>query len=93
MTKSKQLFSTISSKGELSLSLVDVDIPRPKPHEVVVKIEAAPINPSDMWPMFGPADLRAASFSADDKTLKAPLHEGMLSRVKPRIDQLSLIHI
>ena len=87
MTKSKQLFSTISSKGELSLSLVEVDIPRPKPHEVVIKIEAAPINPSDMWPMFGPADLRAASFSDDDKTLKAPLHEGMLSRIKPRIDQ------
>ncbi len=87
MTTSKQLFSTISSKGELSLSLVDVEIPRPKAHEVVVKIEAAPITPSDMWPMFGLSDLRAASFSDDDKTLTAPLHEGMLSRIKPRIDQ------
>ena len=87
MTKSKQLFSTISSKGELSFSLLEVDVPKPKPHEVVVQIEAAPINPSDMWPMFGPADLRAASFSDDGKTLKAPLHEGMLSKVKPRLDQ------
>lgn len=87
MTKSKQLFSTISSKGQLAFSLVDVDVPTPKPHEVIVKIEAAPINPSDMWPMFGPADLRSASFSDDGKTLNAPIHEGMLNRVKSRFDQ------
>ncbi|AEP28323.1 zinc-binding dehydrogenase [Brumicola nitratireducens] len=87
MSKSKQLFSTISSNGELSFSLAEVDVPTPKPHEVVVKMEAAPINPSDMWPMFGPADLRTASFTEAGKTLKAKLHDGMLSRVKSRIDQ------
>jgi NADPH:quinone reductase-like Zn-dependent oxidoreductase len=87
MNKSKQLFSTISSKGELSFSLVETDVPAPKPHEIIVKMEAAPINPSDMWPMFGPADLREASFSYDGKTLKAPVHETMLPRIKPRLDQ------
>ena len=87
MNKSKQLFSTISSDGELSFSLVDVDVPEPKPHEVIVKIEAAPINPSDMWPMFGPADLREASLSDDGKTLKAPVHASMVARIKPRLDQ------
>lgn len=87
MNKSKQLFSTISSNGELSFSLVETDVPKPKPHEIIVKMEAAPINPSDMWPMFGPADLREASFSDDGKTLKAPVHETMLSRIKPRLDQ------
>jgi NADPH:quinone reductase-like Zn-dependent oxidoreductase len=87
MNKSKQLFSTISSKGELSFSLVETDVPKPKPHEIIVKMEAAPINPSDMWPMFGPADLREASLSDDGKTLKAPVHETMLARIKPRLDQ------
>ncbi len=87
MNKSKQLFSTISSNGELSFSLVETDVPAPKPHEIIVKMEAAPINPSDMWPMFGPADLREASFSDDGKTLKAPVHETMLPRIKPRLDQ------
>jgi NADPH:quinone reductase-like Zn-dependent oxidoreductase len=87
MNKSKQLFSTITSQGELSFSLVEVDVPKPKPHEVIVKIEAAPINPSDMWPMFGPADLRAASLSDDGKTLTAPVHESILPRIKSRLDQ------
>lgn len=87
MIKSKQLFSTISAKGELSFSMMEVDVPAPKPHEVVVKIEAAPINPSDMWPMFGPADLRAASLSDDGKTLTSPLYDGMLARMKSRLDQ------
>ena len=57
MSTSQQLFSNITSAGQLEFSLLDVDMPAPKSHEVVVKIEAAPINPSDMWPMFGPADL------------------------------------
>lgn len=87
MNKSKQLFSTISSDGELSFSLNEVDVPTPKPHEIVVRIEAAPINPSDMWPMFGPADLREARISEDGKTLNAPVHESMLSRIKSRLDQ------
>jgi NADPH:quinone reductase-like Zn-dependent oxidoreductase len=55
MNTSKQLFTLISSDGELTLSLVEVDVPKPKAHEIVVKMEAAPINPSDMWPMFGSA--------------------------------------
>jgi NADPH:quinone reductase-like Zn-dependent oxidoreductase len=87
MTKSKQLFSLISSNAELSFLLKEVDVPTPKPHEVVVKIEAAPINPSDMWPMFGPADLREAALSDDGLTLKAPVHSSILPRIKSRLDQ------
>jgi NADPH:quinone reductase-like Zn-dependent oxidoreductase len=87
MNKSKQLFTKISSDSELTLSLVEVDVPKPKAHEIVVKMEAAPINPSDMWPMFGPANLAKASLSDDKSVLTAPLYPGMLSRVKSRLDQ------
>jgi NADPH:quinone reductase-like Zn-dependent oxidoreductase len=45
MNTSNQLFSHISFDGELTLSLVEVDVPKPKAHEIVVKIEASPINP------------------------------------------------
>jgi NADPH:quinone reductase-like Zn-dependent oxidoreductase len=55
MNTSKQLFTHSSSDGELTLSLVEVDVPKPKAHEIVVKMEASPITPSDMWPMFGRA--------------------------------------
>ena len=86
MSTTKQLFSTITSAGQLEFSLQEVDMPQPKPHEVVVKIEAAPINPSDMWPMFGPADLRAATLSDDGTMLTAPIHPGILPRMKSRLD-------
>ena len=48
MNKSKQLFTLITSEGELQVSLKEVDVPEPKPHEVIVRMEASPINPSDM---------------------------------------------
>ncbi|MFT7683486.1 MAG: NADPH:quinone reductase-like Zn-dependent oxidoreductase [Moritella dasanensis] len=60
MNTSSQLFTHVSSAGELTLSLVEVDVPKPKAHEIVVKMEAPPINPSDMRPMFGPANLSKA---------------------------------
>jgi NADPH:quinone reductase-like Zn-dependent oxidoreductase len=81
MNKSKQLFTKISSDGELTLSLVEVDVPEPKAHEIVVKMEASPINPSDMWPMFGPANLSKGSLSDNKSELTAPLYPGMLSRI------------
>ena len=48
MTLSQQLFSTITSTGELVLELKQVELPQPSENEVLVKVEAAPINPSDM---------------------------------------------
>ena len=85
MTTPTQLFTEITSQGELKITLDEVKMPTPKPHEVVVEIQAAPINPSDMWPMFGPADLREATLSGN--TLSAPVHKGMLPRIKSRLDQ------
>lgn len=88
--RSNQLFSNITSDGQLDFSLLEVDVPQPKSHEVIVRVEAAPINPSDMWPMFGPADLSQAKFeySATSRKLTAPLFPGMKSRVSSRLDQV-----
>ena len=88
MNKSKQLFTLITSDGKLEMSLREVDVPTLKPHEVLVRIEAAPINPSDMWPMFGPATLAQASLDDNKKVLSAPVHPSMLPRIKSRLDQV-----
>ncbi|MBA6252292.1 MULTISPECIES: zinc-binding dehydrogenase [unclassified Colwellia] len=88
MTNSKQLFTHISASGTLELSLKEVEVATPKSHEVIVRIEAAPINPSDMWPMFGPANLAEAVLSADKLTLSAPVHSSILPRIKSRLDQV-----
>ncbi len=88
ITTSKQLFTEITSQGQLEISLKTVPVPTPKPHEVIVRVEAAPINPSDMWPMFGPATLAAAKFDGDKNQLSAPVHSSMLPRIKSRLDQV-----
>ena len=89
MRKSKQLFSEITSEGQLNFSLSEVEVPEPKENEIVVRIEAAPINPSDMWPMFGPANLAESKLNYTDKDalLSAPIHMGFLPRIQSRLDQ------
>jgi len=52
-----ELRSLISPEGELQLSLVDVPVPVPGPGEIVVRIDASPINPSDQPTLLGAADL------------------------------------
>ncbi|MBL8952119.1 MAG: zinc-binding dehydrogenase [Myxococcaceae bacterium] len=56
-----QLHSTVQANGELTLSLAEVTAPAPGPNEVTVKIEAAPINPSDLWLMLAGADFSKAT--------------------------------
>ena len=48
-----QLRSTVKKDGTLELSLVSVPTPEPKPEEVIVRIDASPINPSDQGLLFG----------------------------------------
>ena len=89
MTLSKQMFSTVSSDGQLTVELKHVEVPEPKDHEVIVKVEVAPINPSDMWPMFSLGDLSKAelTFTEDEQKLTAPIFPGMVNRVRTRLDQ------
>ncbi|MFT2092959.1 zinc-binding dehydrogenase [Paraglaciecola sp. 2405UD69-4] len=88
MKISQQLFTEITSSGTLEVSIREVKIPEPKAHEVIVKIEAAPINPSDMWPMFGPANLEEANVNPEKTRMTAPVHKTMLPRIKSRLDQV-----
>ncbi len=61
-----QLLSEIKSAGELELSLKMIDIPDPAPNEVVVRVEATPINPSDLGLLVGAADLSTAKAVGTD---------------------------
>jgi NADPH2:quinone reductase len=57
-----QLRSLVKSSGELELSLASAPAPQPGPDEVLIRVEAAPINPSDLMLLFGsPAPLSAPS--------------------------------
>ena len=58
-----QLRSLLKKSGELELSLVDIPTPEPADDEVVVRVEATPINPSDLGLLIGPADMSTATVS------------------------------
>ncbi|CAN5254464.1 zinc-binding dehydrogenase [soil metagenome] len=64
-TTGLQIRSLIKSNGDFELSLASVPVGEPGPDEVVVRIEASPINPSDLGLLFGAADMSAANSSGD----------------------------
>ena len=81
-----QLRSLITEDGKLELSLQDIAIPEPGPDEVVVKIEAAPINPSDLALLFGPADMSTTQMggTAERPVVTADIPEKLLGMVASR---------
>jgi NADPH:quinone reductase-like Zn-dependent oxidoreductase len=85
----RQIRSQISSEGRLTLSLATIDVPDPGPDEVVVRIEASPINPSDLGLLFGPADMSSAKASgtADDPVVTAEVPARLLPGIAGRVDQ------
>ena len=84
-----QMLSTLSESGELVLNLVEREMPEPKPDQIVVRVEATPINPSDHGVMFGMADMSNATStgSARDIVLQAPVSEQGMRVMKARIGQ------
>jgi len=89
MTTGLQLRSLIKKSGELELSLAKVEIPEPGPDQVVVKVEATPINPSDLGLLLGPADMASAqtSGSGDSTVVKAKVSANALPFLAARLDQ------
>src|SRR5690349_11578116 len=87
ITSNLQLRSLIKNSGELELSLVQTAVDEPAADEVVVRIEAAPLNPSDLGLLVGLADLNTAkaagTASAPMVTARVPdnLMRGMAGRV------------
>jgi len=84
-----QMISTVNESGELRLELVEKPVPVPEADQVLVRIEAAPINPSDQGVMFGWADISAAASSGagQHKVLSAPVSEQGMRVMKARMGQ------
>ena len=84
-----QMFSTLTAEGELRLELKEQPMPIPGENEVLIRIEATPINPSDHGVMFGWASMASASSSGSgaDTVLTAPVSEQGMAVMKARIGQ------
>lgn len=88
-TTGLQLRSLIKASGELEISLVEVATPEPAPDEVVVRVEATPINPSDLGLLLGAADLKTAKASGakDRPVITAKVPEAGMRAMAGRLDQ------
>ncbi len=84
-----QLRSLVKKSGELELSLVDIPTPEPADDEVVVRVEATPINPSDLGLLIGPADMSTAKVSGSKElpVVTAKMPEAALRMMAARLDQ------
>jgi NADPH:quinone reductase len=83
-----ELRSLVTSNGTLELSLLDVPVPSPGPHEVLVRVEASPINPSDLGVLIAGADMSAAivTGSPEHPVVTATLGPGALDSLAARVD-------
>ena len=88
-TTGLQLRSIIKKSGELEISLASVPVPEPGPDEVVVRVEASPINPSDLGLLVGAADMSTAkaSGSKDAPVITAKVPEGAMKAMAGRLDE------
>jgi NADPH:quinone reductase len=88
-THALQLRSLVRANGELELSLVSVPVPEPQADEVLVRVEASPLNPSDLGLLFGAADMKTAAFSGTPErpVVTATIPSDRMSAVSGRLDQ------
>ena len=84
-----QLRSLVKSSGELEVSLVRAPIPEPGADEVLVRIDASPINPSDLGLLFVAADMATARVSGtpEQPVVTATVPEKLMKSMVGRIDQ------
>src|SRR5215467_7050275 len=83
-----QLRSLVRASGVLELSLERVRVPEPRADEVVIRVEATPINPSDLGTLVGGADIASAASTGSQEhpvtTLRIP--EAAMKSMAARAD-------
>lgn len=84
-----QVRSLVTPSGEVEVSLSRAETRRPAEDEVVVRVDAAPINPSDLLVLFGPADLTTARYEGSGETavLRATIPEAARGLVAARVGE------
>ena len=90
MQTSKEIRSTVTSDGTVEVSIVNAAMPVPSENEVLIKVEAAPINPSDLALLISfAADLDSIEFSGEDEASKTTIkiRPGLMAALKGRVDQ------
>ena len=87
--RSLQLRTIVTESGTVELSLAKVEVPAPRPSQVLIRVEAAPINPSDLGLLLAGADLSRATVAGrpGHPVFAAPLPPGALRAAAARTGQ------
>ena len=87
---SKEIRSKVTEDGEIEISIATVTKPTPGEDEVLIRVEAAPINPFDLGLLLSfAADLSTINVSGDgDQTVTSmKIHPALMNAMKPRLGQ------
>jgi NADPH:quinone reductase len=85
----RHIQSLVTFEGQLELSIQTVAVPQPRPHEILVRVQAAPINPSDLGLLLASADLStlAGSGPIDNPVVTATISPATLRGLTARLDE------
>jgi NADPH:quinone reductase-like Zn-dependent oxidoreductase len=88
-----QIRSLVKKSGVLEVSLAAVPSPEPGPDDIIIRVEATPINPSDIALLLGAVDMNTAkqSGTAASPVLTANILERALPMMTSRFDQSMLV--
>lgn len=86
---SKEIRSEVTADGKLKIYIESVPMPVPGDGEVLLKVEASPINPSDLGLLIGPADVStmAVEGTGDDAVVTMDIPENVRKMLAARVDQ------
>ena len=87
---SREIRSKVTRDGNIEISIAIVEKPIPSDNEVLIKVEAAPINPSDLGLLLSfAADLSTinTSGSRDETVTSMKINPSLMNAMKPRLDQ------
>ena len=87
---SKEIRSIVTSEGNVELSIAVSEIPVPSDDEVLIKVGASPINPSDLALLLSFAadmDTITSTGSGDNTVTTIKIHPAMMGAMKPRLDE------
>ena len=83
----RQIRSLVGETGEVRVSIETVETPQPRSHQVLVRVEAAPLNPSDLGLLLAMTDIynAMAGGSPDEPTITAPIPEPVMPTLTARV--------
>ena len=87
---SKEIRSKVTSDGNIEISIATTDKPVPTDDQVLIEVQASPINPSDLGLLLSfAADLETINVtgSGDDTVATMKIHPALMGAMKPRLDE------